>query len=182
MPCGCQPSDWRPLQCGHDPKAVENKEVWDRRSTNGRYKWLQCGHDPKAVENQAPCRDRRVRLSFWLQCGHDPKAVNDSTRVQPLERHATPGASMRPRPEGRGERTKTGGVRGQATSRFNRAAARKAVENERRAGLPGRSTTGALQCGHDPKAVENRPSVVGGEWEECAGSESGPRARRPWRG
>ena len=37
------------LQCGHDPKAVENVE-W-RREHDAAKAMLQCGHDPKAVEN-----------------------------------------------------------------------------------------------------------------------------------
>ena len=38
-----------PLQCGHDPKAVENVGTVDAMPTGSR---LQCGHDPKAVENR----------------------------------------------------------------------------------------------------------------------------------
>ena len=62
------------LQCGHDPKAVEN----DLQSiAEGVYAvMLQCGHDPKAVENVVVnvnlCRPR-----YGLQCGHDPKAVEN---------------------------------------------------------------------------------------------------------
>ena len=61
-----------------------------------------------------------------LQCGHDPKAVENA-----VERDldvAVLNASMRPRPEGRGEPS---------------------------AGVPVRSRVSTLQCGHDPKAVEN---------------------------
>ena len=42
---------------------------------------LQCGHDPKAVENDAtPMQGRQGLMS--LQCGHDPKAVENRHAVQ----------------------------------------------------------------------------------------------------
>ena len=61
------------LQCGHGPKAVENRRLraWSSRRTQ-----LQCGHGPKAVENRHAmhgCRSQCV-----LQCGHGPKAVENS--------------------------------------------------------------------------------------------------------
>ena len=37
------------LQCGHDPKAVENIEKSVDQQAEPP---LQCGHDPKAVENE----------------------------------------------------------------------------------------------------------------------------------
>ena len=40
------------LQCGHDPKAVENDVARALDEPDG--KRLQCGHDPKAVENFRP--------------------------------------------------------------------------------------------------------------------------------
>ena len=62
---------------------------------------LQCGHGPKAVENA----DRQVHgTCSWrmLQCGHGPKAV-ENARIANYRRRTSGGASMRPRPEGRGE-------------------------------------------------------------------------------
>ena len=50
------------LQCGHDPKAVENREQ-HRRHSEGVLT-LQCGHDPKAVENRS--RYKRL-ISRWLK-------------------------------------------------------------------------------------------------------------------
>ena len=66
------------LQCGHDPKAVENIELttadgarfnaattrrpWRTLPRDGRLAsgdGLQCGHDPKAVENRRRRQDRR---------------------------------------------------------------------------------------------------------------------------
>ena len=68
-------------------------------NAGGTEKRLQCGHDPKVVENDVAAV---FQLAFTaLQCGHDPKVVENG---QP--RFAAPGgrrASMRPRPEGRGE-------------------------------------------------------------------------------
>ena len=87
------------LQCGHDPKAVENYGYRHSFAT----RWLlQCGHDPKAVEN-SNSRGRYYNQALKLQCGHDPKAVENVGVGHDRERLAA--ASMRPRPEGRGELT-----------------------------------------------------------------------------
>ena len=109
------------LQCGHDPKAVENDrddrdlrgrqtasmrprpegrgERWSRSRPKSGATGLQCGHDPKAVENAEQLRGRSSRR------------FNAATTRRPWRTgrdrmHATVGmrASMRPRPEGRGER------------------------------------------------------------------------------
>ncbi len=158
------------LQCGHDPKAVEKP---DARADRAARPPLQCGHDPKAVEKAAAIVPLTPRTTA-LQCGHDPKAVEKvappaGVRLRDL-------ASMRPRPEGRGE------------------GARPATQPE----------PPPLQCGHDPKAVENilrrsavqfgppasmRPRPEGrGEVKEAATvAYSGARrfnaatTRRPWR-
>ena len=134
------------LQCGHNPKAVENglglldfgaggtsfnaattRRPWRTDWTRFGFTtedWLQCGHDPKAVENlyyaailtqhgtcfnaattRRPWRTsmagKRAGIAGELQCGHNPKAVENEC----LPRHGVQGhyASMRPRPEGRGE-------------------------------------------------------------------------------
>ena len=63
-----------------------------------------------------------------LQCGHDPKAVEND--LDDKGNKLPDGASMRPRPEGRGERHGASGVLKRGLSPM-------------------------LQCGHDPKAVEN---------------------------
>ena len=87
---------------------------------------LQCGHGPKAVENQSAAMSRPMR-PVALQCGHGPKAVENTRPLCADCRKSRP-ASMRPRPEGRGEpECSTGRSR----------------------------TAHELQCGHDPKAVEN---------------------------
>ncbi len=85
------------LQCGHDPKAVENRKVFADLPV---IRELQCGHDPKAVENASRAASAASR-AVELQCGHDPKAV-ENAHVLPSAA-AVPRASMRPRPEGRGE-------------------------------------------------------------------------------
>ena len=61
---------------------------------------LQCGHGPKAVENHVVTFAAGVTAA--LQCGHGPKAVENSNR-RSVERGDARHASMRPRPEGRGE-------------------------------------------------------------------------------
>ena len=136
------------LQCGHDPKAVEN--VTDlvilrkrpagasmRPRPEGRgelgpvpqlvegVNLLQCGHDPKAVENDwMPSFRRKSRRSFNAATTRRPwRTGNEWPDRQPAR-----AISMRPRPEGRGE------------------PARPATGRRRRC---------LLQCGHDPKAVEN---------------------------
>ena len=63
--------------------------------------WLQCGHGPKAVENAAAEADQRSAPEL-LQCGHGPKAVENVDRREYMLT-ADACASMRPRPEGRGE-------------------------------------------------------------------------------
>ena len=144
------------LQCGHDPKAVENEGVLLVPRDGAA---LQCGHDPKAVENRTGARTASGRRRT-LQCGHDPKAVENSLSGRMMTRRL--GASMRPRPEGRGEQGLVGVVLA-CQHRLQCGHDPKAVEN--RPALPrlrGRRGEG-LQCGHDPKAVENfhrGPEVV----------------------
>ena len=209
------------LQCGHDPKAVENgtaerpnpdperrfnaattRRPWRTpppSSASKRHPQLQCGHDPKAVENNGPRRRARaLRPGFnaattrrpWrtkaasmaeggfgrrLQCGHDPKAVENGSSAPPgsprrccfnaattrrpwrttsgrSEVDGRNHASMRPRPEGRGEP--------------NSASA-------------GRSSPAALQCGHDPKAVENTSRT--GSTRRRSSCFNAATTRRPWR-
>ena len=60
---------------------------------------LQCGHDPKAVENLESQFEKCLLTE--LQCGHDPKAVENNSLATNYV--LTQLASMRPRPEGRGE-------------------------------------------------------------------------------
>ena len=113
------------LQCGHDPKAVENQP---RTAVGfGVRQELRCGHGQKAVEKRlgqfhegeahAGCFNAATTRRPWrtigpastapaqraLQCGHDPKAVENSSGED--ERNEADGleASMRPRPEGRGD-------------------------------------------------------------------------------
>ena len=181
--------------------AATTRRPWrtrpQRRSTYKRA-MLQCGHDPKAVEN-APINPVQLQVQ-WLQCGHDPKAV-ENLRFR-TDHQWTCGASMRPRPEGRGERVVAQGA-GRRRRRFNAATTRRPWRTTARRGrvvagvdasmrprpegrgeLPsprrqpvrpqasmrprpeGRGELRSfrfltfsrrmLQCGHDPKAVENR--------------------------
>ena len=152
---------------------------------------LQCGHDPKAVENYRPSRRPHRTWRFnaattrrpWRTTGrHDARLV---TR-----------ASMRPRPEGRGEHAshrrrraesssfnaattrrpwRTRCVRRRATGGFNAATTRRPWRTMR----PPRSHCGRsrLQCGHDPKAVENRAL----ERSVHADGFNAATTRRPWR-
>ncbi len=183
------------LQCGHGPKAVENKIT---RSYSLKVSRLQCGHGPKAVENgpTSPTgssagssfnaatarRPWRTHLHTGtrgpqnsLQCGHGPKAVENTSPSSPS---------------------------GGSGSGFNAATARRPW----RTPALGQFRLGpvGLQCGHGPKAVENlRAEGVGPEQDgeasmrprpEGRGERSGAAparatsgcfnaatARRPWR-
>ncbi len=190
------------LQCGHDPKAVENAVVFHRimsqeaaasmrprpegrgehrtasRRRQSRSK-LQCGHDPKAVENRAsawtswPTRSsfnaattRRpwrtdpaglpCRAAPRLQCGHDPKAVENGSQGQVSLLGKCGHASMRPRPVGRGERHIAVWPR-RSVSVTASMRPRPEGRGERRSWLDWKGDAAQLQCGHDPKAVENAP-------------------------
>ena len=160
-----------PLQCGHDPKAVENTRARRNRRARApprfnaattRRPWrtavlaakaaeadaLQCGHDPKAVENiRSEDQDRRM------------DRFNAATTRRPwrtafayLDAIAADDASMRPRPEGRGE----------PCSPATRPAASR-----------------RLQCGHDPKAVENSAARGGRSLRPTRFNAA--TTRRPWR-
>ncbi len=110
---------------------------------------LQCGHDPKAVENHSiPSGQQPTNAS--LQCGHDPKAVENARGNAP--RHAQLVDSMRPRPEGRGE-PPTSACCGPPRASFNAATTRRPWRTRQDAA--GQRRLRPLQCGHDPKAVEN---------------------------
>ena len=90
-----------------------------------RYPELQCGHDPKAVENVRRYFSGRGRARASMRPRPEGRGEPVATQASPATREA----SMRPRPEGRGERHADGM----------------------------RHVAGHwLQCGHDPKAVENR--------------------------
>ena len=112
------------LQCGHDPEAVESPEIplWQPGGTV----LLQCGHDPEAVESRdSRTSRRRTGRRFDAATTRRPwRAV----RIEVAARCT--GASMRPRPGGRGEIDSFNGVE---------------------------ALTALLQCGHDPEAVE-RPN------------------------
>ncbi len=87
------------------------------------------------------------------------------------------GASMRPRPEGRGEH---GNIlpRRQIDDQLQCGHDPKAVENAAW-WTNGSSVRGTLQCGHDPKAVENDPTILGLApfWTRFNAATT----RRPWR-
>ena len=169
------------LQCGHDPKAVENARAWGRArleapSASMRPRPEGRGEPPW----RAPQADRAALKRFNAATTRRPwrtRRLNAPIRMTfPNAR-----ASMRPRPEGRGElwladsedawmdpcfnaattrrpwrTTKTGGGESPTLSRFNAATTRRPWRTGSRR-TPGDSVR-MLQCGHDPKAVENLPS------------------------
>ncbi len=110
------------LQCGHGPKTVENSSL---AAVGNTADTLQCGHGPKTVENRS-VGEPQTAQGTWLQCGHGPKTVENAVSGSGFPRER--GASMRPRPEDRGE------------------------PSPKRAQPPGPI---GLQCGHGPKTVEN---------------------------
>ena len=110
---------------------------------------LQCGHDPKAVENgsvphAAPARPMRFNAATTRRPWRTTSIHNSFWYLFI--------ASMRPRPEGRGEHC---------------LFSRSDFDLEQ------------LQCGHDPKAVENKDRRDG-----VLAAPQGFNAattRRPWR-
>ena len=146
----------------------------------------------------ATAGDLPPRPSIGLQCGHDPKAVEnaDSRRIKPLP--CSP-ASMRPRPEGRGEQSRRSRPdvgkcasmrprpegRGEPARQKKRRIGKRPASmrprpegrGERRLGLP-LSASDMLQCGHDPKAVENRMKFGRGGLQRGFNAAT---TRRPWR-
>ncbi len=130
------------LQCGHDPKAVENALVivsvcvpmlcfnaaTTRRPWRTSFKVRSCGCLAKASMRPRPegrgerhGQPGKAAHPTQLQCGHDPKAVENPA----VESAGRPGrASMRPRPEGRGEPRPPAGRR-PAAGRFNAATTRR---------------------------------------------------------
>ena len=169
---GFTTEDW--LQCGHDPKAVENlyyaailtqhgtcfnaattRRPW-RTSTNPRpVGGLTQVFNAEAATTRRPWRtlttpDCGGGWTLRLQRGHDPKAVENlhcPVCTQPQVQ-----ASMRPRPEGRGDPH----GRGQGDHRQQR-----------------------FECGHDPKAVET--AVLREHPPGTGVSFNAATTRRPWR-
>ena len=163
------------LQCGHDPEAVESGRGFNgRRATEdrasmrprpgGRGEPFDFACEPvlavysfNAATTRRPWRSaetvsRRNSRNWQLQCGHDPEAVERTMRTI-AERAEAIRASMRPRPGGRGE-----------------ASACQPQQPNR---------TSALQCGHDPEAVEK---LAGGSRRATQlDSFNAATTRRPWR-
>ncbi len=111
---------------------------------------LQCGHGPRAVEDLAESDGERVagRASMRPR----PEGRGEPRLRHPLRRRRL--ASMRPRPEGRGEPTEGAWSTASGTWGFNAATARRPWRTIHRA-FKTRMCPHALQCGRGPKAVEN---------------------------
>src|SRR5437899_1728492 len=85
-------------------------------------KLLQCGHGPKTVENSAG----RAVQSGGVQASMRPRPEDrgEPPTAPPCDDAAHYGASMRPRPEDRGERPTTSNST-RPSPRFNAATARR---------------------------------------------------------
>ncbi len=113
---------------------------------------LQCGHGPKTVENLiagTPC----VLSRDWC--------FNAATARRPWRTTRTPRmiqprtcASMRPRPEDRGEPDRVTALLITSSASFNAATARRPWRTGLTSHKSGRPCP--LQCGHGPKTVENQ--------------------------
>ena len=139
---------------------------------------LQCGHGPKAVENH------------MLRANDGSQSLEASMRPRPEgrgERRTTSSsktdprtASMRPRPEGRGEPCR---MVADAGSRPRLASMRPRARRPWRTRIiwqPSIRSTVTLQCGHGPKAVENlHRACMRRSSSTC--SFNAATARRPWR-
>ena len=130
------------LQCGHSPKAVENKigfvESLSRRSASMRPQPEGCGEPTQAASSGPSWRrfNAATARRLWrtrksrkgldttckLQCGHSPKAMENDRRPRRPRRQRR--ASMRPQPEGCGERLLASTIP-LAAQRFNAATARR---------------------------------------------------------
>ena len=171
----------------------ERPVAWHGRTA---YRSLQCGHDPKVVENEIghnssasilnpsmrPRPEGRGELHHVdqtghaggdLQCGHDPKVVENQLACLHHPRHASQ-PSMRPRPEGRGERPLVSFARGQLMP-FNAATTRRSWRTA--AIVPRRSQARHLQCGHDPKVVENPVADFPPRWTRYPSMRPRPEGR-----
>ncbi len=181
------------LQWGHGPKAVETfyplGKLWDNNM-------LQWGHGPKAVETVAEC----------LMLSNSVIRFNGATARRPWRRlcayEASPpfGASMGPRPEGRGDSCSTAGTKWWPGASMG---PRPEGRGDADVCLALDLSVVELQWGHGPKAVETdihqvrrkvqveasmgpRPE---GRGDRIAASRSpapttrfnGATARRPWR-
>ncbi len=204
----CRQAGLDVLQCGHDPKAVENAVCrTGRASTSGgfnaataRRPWrtslahhwhtngqvLQCGHDPKAVENSCHlCLRLRQPLASMR-----PRPEGRGERPQLVDGHPHVGvASMRPRPEGRGEPRTSIFISRWRTCCFNAATTRRPWRTQ--GVMEGHWLSVWLQCGHDPKAVENlarltdphlkREQLQCGHGPKAVENQSRCRCCRPFR-
>ena len=131
---------------------------------------LQCGHDPKAVEN-ASRADAPAAALASMRPRPEGRGERDASALI-----AAPGAaSMRPRPEGRGEPRGDGCHVG--TEELQCGHDPKAVENLVPPPSTGRDSR--LQCGHDPKAVENAAAGAGSTSVDARFNAA--TTRRPWR-
>ena len=136
--------------------------------------FLQCGHGPKTVENgtgRQPFPPRFSRATRWC--------FNAATARRPWRTVGWPhagcySASMRPRPEDRGEPGLQWGTN--LSEGFNAATARRPWRTKRN--FLTQSSRLALQCGHGPKTVENSTLLVVVVFIGCFNAAT---ARRPWR-
>ena len=142
------------LQCGHGANAVNNAAVntgprrWTRKSFNAATTRRPWRTNPNASATPADAPRE-------LQCGHDPKAVENDGPARPSA-DSEGGLRMRPRPEGRGEPPDARAVGPE--NEIPELRMRPRPEGRGELGRPLRRTSaarGELQCGHDPKAVEN---------------------------
>ncbi len=162
------------LQCGHGLSAVENGQVGGLRARAGgasmRPRPVGRGERPSNLDSQPlyhcfnaatasrPWRTRAFpvpgRSAKRLQCGHGLSAVENGDVLDVRQERL--GASMRPRPLGRGEPRRIHRVRPRTRS-FNAATAsrpwRTLIFDELHA-QPNR-----LQCGHGLSAVENLENI-----------------------
>ncbi len=197
-----EPRGWRSrehvapqLQCGHDPKAVENVDLleyptfltagFNAATTRRPWRTIEIAQwPPRGMgasmrprpegRGEPPTCGRTARTEWRLQCGHDPKAVENELlgRLAGLPQGGFNAATTR-----RPWRTRPGASRPARPGGFNAATTRRPWRTSRRLGR-GRQS-GLLQCGHDPKAVENglqvRSNRNGGKGFNAA------TTRRPWR-
>ncbi len=182
------------LQCGHDPKAVEN----------GRGGQSADGQGPASMRPRPEGRGERPgkpdEAAAVIEASMRPQPEGRGERCRARARRPRGWASMRPQPEGRGEPSRRrNSPRGARC--FNAATTRRPW---RTAEGGARFCVRPLQCGHSPKAVENDPDLARHEraaaqasmrprpvgrveptcpaaWTACRTSFNAATTRRPWR-
>ena len=163
------------LQCGHGPKAVENRQRPSLRRSGGTVASMRPRPEGRGEHNGV-----KINASHDIDASMRPRPEGrGEPRLRVLQVASTLDASMRPRPEGRGEPPEAvAGVTSDGPV-LQCGHGPKAVENQRSSLRRATRSSTVLQCGHGPKAVEN--IAVRDRHAAASAGFNAATARRPWR-